>query len=153
MSLLMERSHANWIFGDGSFTSILSKRIGKSPPSKILENNYFCLVCIKAGILIICWVAESMKYVFQLFQHKCFPTVWWPYYHVSEFPTVACENISVSISINIAVDSVVLKNFRITAVQLPFTTSFTTFFFFFFYEYDIHNKKMNNIKKNKLHTT
>ena len=26
-------------------------------------------------------------------------------------------------------------------------------FFFFFYEYDIHNKKMNNVKKNKLHTT
>ena len=27
-----------------------------------------------------------------------------------------------------------------------------TFVSFFFYEYDIHNKKMKNIKKNKLHT-
>ena len=125
-SLLMQTSHTNWIFGDGSFTSFLPKRSSKFSPSKMLENNYFCLLCTKARILTICWVTESIKYMFQWFEHICFPTVWWPYYHDSEFSTVACEKISVSISINIAVDSVVLNSFRIIAVQPSLTTFFTT---------------------------
>ena len=51
-----------------------------------------------------------------------------------------------------------LKRYRITkSGHLPVhftdrTLVLTHFFFFFFYEYDIHNKKMNNVKKNKLHT-
>ena len=74
--------------------------------SKILEKDYFCLVCSNPGVLINCWVTKSMIYMFQWFQYKCLPTVCWPYYDgVSEFPPAKCEKISKSI---ILVNSVVL---------------------------------------------
>ena len=92
-------------FGDGSFTSSLSKRSSKSFQQmnsefhlKILEKNYFCLVCMNAGVLIICWVTKSMINMFQWFQYKCFLTVCWPYYHgVSEISLAMYEKISKSI--------------------------------------------------------
>ena len=65
---------------------------------KILEKNYFCLVCMNAGVLIICWVTKSMINMFQWFQYKCFLTVCWPYYHgVSEVSLAMYEKISKSI--------------------------------------------------------
>lgn len=76
-------------------------------PCELLENNYFCFVCTKQGILIIFYVTVSSLFMFQWFQHKCFFTVCWLYLHVSEFATAACDRISASITMN----SVLLKYF------------------------------------------
>ena len=50
------------------------------------------------------------------------------------------------------VDSRAIQQIIFTA-KIKSAVANTRVIIFFFYEYDIHNKKMKNIKKNKLHTT
>ena len=64
----------------------------------------------------------------------------------TECPCIACWASSIFLKENGWLRTV--KIYKIGQQIMIFTI-----FFFFFYEYDIHNKKMNNIKKNKLHTT
>ena len=134
MFVLMQVSMAKWFFGDGHFKSSTSKRSSQS-----FQQINLGLHLKSWGTTTSVWFAPTQPY---LLVSTYFPTVWWPYYHVSEVPTAACETISSNISINIGVDSVVLQDLMSTAVPFSLTIFYPnlirTFFhhdhssFFFF---------------------
>ena len=104
---------ANWFFEDGHFKSSTSKRSSKS-----FQQINLGLHLKSWRTTTSVWFAPTQPY---LLVSTYFPTVWWPYYHVSEVPTAACETISSNISINIGVDSVVLQDLMSTAVPFSMT--------------------------------